>query len=426
MDQWLRRFQATLHEEKLLGDATERVLIGVSGGPDSICLLDLFVRWCEAESVPERPELLVGHVHHGLRGAEADADAELVEARAAAYGVEFVFAAGDAAQLGREHGLSLEAAARDLRYSTFRRWAEEKQLAAIALAHHLDDQAETVLLRAIRGSGVKGMGAMAPARPLSAHTTKPHLIRPLLDWRRQDILEYLQERALLARSDATNDDRAVPRNLIRHEVLPRLEKAQPGAAQSLAQFSTVARELQSDLEEFARTIVQGSGLERGADSVAVNARGFDIYPESLLREIVLALFAESHSCEAATARSRSSVAPRVPRTIVRELRGCLLSRPEDSSQWDLSDTVRMELRYGKIWLRYRQTETPVLPVVSFDAADLQWSDWDFSLAAVRSPDIDEYARTLTSELVATFDADVLRSTGGLTVRVGAKATTTLG
>ncbi len=189
------------------------LLVGLSGGRDSVALLRLLAeRGCRVAAC---------HVHHGIRGADADADAAFCRELCASLGVPLRVERVDAPRLARERGESLETAARLARRSVMA--AEAKGLgAAVALAHHADDQAETVLFRLARGSaGPRGMRPVLEADGVV-------WLRPLLEWRRAQITAWLETRGFAWREDATNADDgadAPARNRLRHEALPALDRA---------------------------------------------------------------------------------------------------------------------------------------------------------------------------------------------------------
>lgn len=182
----------------------EPLLVGVSGGPDSVALLDTLVKsgW--------RPHIC--HLNHQLRGADSDADAEFVRQLAARYDLPCTIESGKVA--------GDEESARRARHEFFARVAERAGIKKLALAHTADDQVETFLLRLLRGAGVPGLVGIWPERQLGAL----RVIRPLLKVRRAEILEYLAAEKLAYREDASNADTRFTRNRIRHELLPWLER----------------------------------------------------------------------------------------------------------------------------------------------------------------------------------------------------------
>jgi len=229
------------------------VVLAVSGGADSMCLADAVL--AVASRLALRP--LIAHLDHGLRGEASAADAEFVRAFAAAHQAPFVLGHADVRALGREHKQSIEVAAREARYRFLARTAQDHGARLVSLAHHADDQAETVLLRLIRGAGLKGLCGMRVHAPLP---TAPHLIavRPLLRISRADIEQYCRERQLQPRHDATNDQLHYARNRVRHELLPFLERYNPNIRATLVRLAdTVASDLeiveQATREAFERT-----------------------------------------------------------------------------------------------------------------------------------------------------------------------------
>jgi tRNA(Ile)-lysidine synthase len=218
----------------------DRVGVAVSGGADSLALLRLLLELRADLGVV----LSVLHFHHGIRGAEADADQRFVAEVAANHALEFHSQAGDSPAHAAARGLSLEAAARDLRYAWFRDLLEHDVINRIATAHTLDDQAETVLMRTLRGAGSRGIAGIYPDLP--AWDSRPRLsasiIRPLLHVRRGELQDYLRSLAQTWREDATNLDTRHLRNRIRHVLLPLLERDfNPRVAEVLASQAEIAR-----------------------------------------------------------------------------------------------------------------------------------------------------------------------------------------
>src|SRR5687768_16624461 len=174
--------------------AGDRVCVAVSGGADSVALLRALLELRTELGVV----LSVTHFHHGIRGAEADADERFVAALAAEHALEFHRASGDAPGLAQRQGISLEAAARPLRYAYFHQLINAGAGDKIATAHTLDDQAETVLMKVIRGAGSRGLAGIAPVHG--------PIVRPLLRVRRRQAREYLQALRQTWREDSSNLD----------------------------------------------------------------------------------------------------------------------------------------------------------------------------------------------------------------------------
>ncbi len=221
-----------------------RVLVAVSGGRDSCVLLDLLVVCAERSGL----ELVVGHVHHGLRGSEADLDAAAVEALARAAGLAGHTRRIDPTALRRGAGSSrtrptLEEAARDLRRAALEAIAAEAGCDVIATAHHAGDQAETLLLRLLRGTGPDGLAGMAP------RSADGRWWRPLLAVSPDAIARWAGRRALVWREDRSNRDRRYARNRLRLDVLPELTTHfNPQLLRTLGDLAEAAREDRSWIE----------------------------------------------------------------------------------------------------------------------------------------------------------------------------------
>lgn len=210
------RVWATVCRHRLL-EAGDRVLVALSGGADSVALLHVLV-----ELAPRAGATLAGviHVHHGLRGVDADGDAEFCRQLADARGLPFELTSVDVPAEAARRRWSTERAAHVLRHRAFRDAVIRVGATRIAVGHTLDDQAETVVLRFLRGAGTRGLAGIWPSHGA--------LIRPLLDVSRADVEQFLLSRSLSWREDATNRDVSIPRNAVRHLVLPAL-KAVAGA-----------------------------------------------------------------------------------------------------------------------------------------------------------------------------------------------------
>jgi tRNA(Ile)-lysidine synthase len=197
----------------------ERILAAVSGGPDSNALLGALVALAEERGV----SVCAAHLNHGLRGDEALRDQQCAEAVARRLGVDCVVARSTALPAGA----NLEARAREQRYAFLTRIAEEQGCSKIATGHTMDDQAETVLMRLLRGTGPDGLAGIRPVRD-------GHIIRPLIECSRAEVLAFLRAADLPFCEDSSNRDRRFLRNRIRHEVLPLLQSIQPAVKHRLA------------------------------------------------------------------------------------------------------------------------------------------------------------------------------------------------
>lgn len=214
----------------------DTVVVGVSGGPDSLCLLHVLRQLAPEYGVA----LQVGHLHHGIRGPEADQDAEYVAALCRAWELACTVERADVPAQAREFGLALEEAARRARYAFLGALARCLGGGSVAVAHNADDQVETVLMHLLRGAGLAGLRGMRPLAwldelrlgPADGQTSEEpreriHLLRPLLGVARQDIEAYCAEHDLRPRFDRSNLDTTYYRNRLRHELIPALESYNP-------------------------------------------------------------------------------------------------------------------------------------------------------------------------------------------------------
>ncbi|HOQ05042.1 MAG TPA: tRNA lysidine(34) synthetase TilS [Anaerohalosphaeraceae bacterium] len=193
-----------------------RLLLAVSGGIDSMAMLEVLVRLKQGGVIDA--ELAVGHVNHQLRGAESEADCRFVQEQASARGLPFFSCSVDAAAYARQNRLSIETAARLLRLRALAQMARDWKADAAAAAHQQDDLIETLIFRLLRGTGFRGLCGIRPSSVLEG----VRFIRPMLAVSRCQILAYCRERNIVWREDATNADLRFARNRIRHILLPRL------------------------------------------------------------------------------------------------------------------------------------------------------------------------------------------------------------
>lgn len=228
-----------------LVSAGDSVLVAVSGGADSMALLLILSALQKRLGV----HLHAAHYEHGIRGEASLADARFVAAFCQARGIPFSLGQGDVPSLARQWKCSLEDAARRARYAYLDQTAQAVGAARIALAHHLGDQAETLLLHLAHGCGLQGLSGM---RMLSGNR-----MRPLLDVTRAQIEAYLHDRGVAWREDETNGDMRYARNLIRHELMPVLRRLNPQVEQALARTAGLAADAAARLEAQAELLLVG-------------------------------------------------------------------------------------------------------------------------------------------------------------------------
>ena len=203
-----------------------RVLLAVSGGVDSMTMADLF------QNSALRLPMAVAHFNFHLRGDDSDGDAAFVAAWCRTHGVPFFRNDADTDAVAADKGISVEMAARELRYGWFAQLCWEQGFTHLAVAHNLDDSVETLLLHLLRGTGIRGMSGIREDVPLPG-ADGVRLIRPMLDFTRQEIEAYAVRAGVEFRVDATNADVSIPRNRIRHEVFPELARINPSFLRTL-------------------------------------------------------------------------------------------------------------------------------------------------------------------------------------------------
>lgn len=210
------------------------MVVAVSGGADSVSLLDAFVRLKQRGKLHAR--VLVAHLNHQLRGEESDADESFVERLAVRHNLECVIERIDVAKMAAAEKRNLEAIARQLRYDFLAEVAEKFDAEYVCTAHTQDDQAETVLMRLLRGSGAEGLRGIHSARPLGL---KVKLIRPLLTITRAEVLDHCQKYGIEFCNDSSNFSTTLTRNRVRYELLPLLKSFNPRSVESLSRAAAL-------------------------------------------------------------------------------------------------------------------------------------------------------------------------------------------
>ena len=275
-----RIIQKSCKSENLI-EAGDTVLIGLSGGADSVCLLLLLV-----ELQKEIPFFLGAvHVEHGIRGEESEADAAFAEQLCEKLEVPLQVFHVKAIEYAEEKKIGLEEAARILRYDCYRKAAETYKKSSkvkLALAHHADDNAETVLFQMIRGSRIDGLAGMWPKRRLADNI---EVIRPLLTVTRAQIEAYLGTVGQSYCVDSTNVDTVYSRNKIRQEVLPLLGEINAQAVSHINQSAAYLRELGAYLQEQADLAAEQI-LRETEQGILLNKQALERYPQIMQSEVL--------------------------------------------------------------------------------------------------------------------------------------------
>ncbi len=253
-------------------------IVACSGGADSVCLALAL-----ADAFPESPDRFVMcHVHHGIRGAEADEDAAFVQALAERIRRRFLPVRASVPERQADTGDSLEMAARAVRLEALRAAARDAGARGVLTGHTRDDQAETVLLRLIAGAGSDGLCGMKPVHRMYGLLWG----KPLLSTSRQGVEAFLEARGECWREDASNRDTGIPRNFIRHDVLPGIrDRLNPNVAESICRSAASLRDDVESLHELADEACRSR--ERGRAGRDLDAAGWGLLPSGLRRGILL-------------------------------------------------------------------------------------------------------------------------------------------
>src|SRR5438876_6547991 len=293
-----QRVTGYIRRHKLLNPG-DRVGVAVSGGADSVALLRLLLELRKELGIV----LSVVHFNHKLRGLEADADEQFVADLASRNKLEFRCESGDVTACAATKRLSIETAAREMRYEFFRRLLLEGRMNRVVTAHTLDDQAETVLLRVVRGAGTRGIAGIYPQLSVSSSQFSVggqasvagrqvcgSIIRPLLRVRRKELEAYLIAEGQRWREDSSNRDLQHARNRVRHGILPRLERnLNPAVREILAETAEIARAEEEYWSAEVGRILQASAGHRPRDPGAtVGLENFAGLPLALQRRLVRA------------------------------------------------------------------------------------------------------------------------------------------
>ena len=256
------------------------VLAGVSGGPDSVTLLHVLHALKKEYSL----NILIAHLDHKFRGEESKTDRRFCEGLAKVYGLEIVFEEIDVPRIAEEKGLSPEEAARFERYNFFKQVARERGIEKLAVGHTRDDQAETVVMRIIRGAGMKGLGGINPVKDMYGF----RIIRPLIEVSRKEIEDFILEKGLKSRKDSSNEKAIFTRNKIRLELIPLLEKDfNPNIKEVLANMAENLQAEDDFLNKYARRKFRSVSRIK-QESIFIDMRKLKKQPEAIRKRILRA------------------------------------------------------------------------------------------------------------------------------------------
>ena len=240
------------------------VLVGLSGGADSMCLLSILKKLSEKHGFA----VAAAHFNHNLRGAESDADALFVREYCRENGIAVFMGSGDVKERASSSGETIEEAARSLRYEFFAQAREESGACRIATAHNADDNLETVILRLARGTGLKGLCGIPPVRD--------DIIRPLLCVSRAEIEAYLAENGIPHREDSSNLSDDYARNRVRHHVMPVLRALNPSAASAASVTTRLLSRDEEHLSSEAQAFLEKNLVAGGINAEALSSAPFPI------------------------------------------------------------------------------------------------------------------------------------------------------
>ena len=233
------KVKSTIEKHKML-DGVRTVAVGLSGGADSMCLVDILIK------LKVQYDIIVKavHINHNIRGEEAKRDENHVREYCKKMGVELLVFSEDIPALSRQLGLSEEECGRKVRYECFKKAGCD----AVATAHTLSDSVETSIFNLLRGTGSKGLAGISATR-------NPNIIRPLIDCTREEIEEYCKNENLSFVTDSTNLEDDYSRNYIRHRILPTFAEINPSYAESIAKAGEIIKEESDFINEEAEKLL---------------------------------------------------------------------------------------------------------------------------------------------------------------------------
>ncbi|MGQ9507837.1 MAG: tRNA lysidine(34) synthetase TilS [Thermodesulfobacteriota bacterium] len=329
------KVKRTIDQDHLL-DYGDRVIVGVSGGLDSMVLLHLLTSLRQTYDL----SLIVAHVNHRIRVNESEREAQFVRREALRLGLPFEYGEFEVKGFQEKEGLSLEDAARRVRFKFFNDLLEKYQAHKIALGHHADDQVETLLLRFLRGSGIRGLKGMLPIR-------EGRVIRPLLDVWKDEIESFARERGISYVIDSSNVKRDYLRNRIRHDLIPLIEREyQPNFKEILLKTSRILRGEDDFLEK--------EGEKAFCLFVKKEEEGFSFdfsHYQSLHPALRWRILGRLLKLDPFNEKKRDL---EINQRLIFER----LDHPPPSFLTDLMEGVSLEKRYDRVMFRKKRDDTP--------------------------------------------------------------------
>jgi len=274
---FIDKIRTTIKKYQMLQKG-DRVLVGLSGGADSVALLHAFLVLKKETSF----YIHIAHLDHMFRGEESVGDRKFCEGLAKKMKLDMTYKEIDVQRIAKEKGISPEEAGRQERYDFFKEIAKARDITKIAVAHNKDDQAETVLMRVIRGAGMLGLGGMSPVKEMQGI----RIIRPLIETSRQEIEDFIKDEGLQFRQDSSNEKLIFTRNKIRRELIPYLEKNfNTNIKEVLANMAENLRVENEFLEKFAnRKLKSSSKINNG--HILIDLKRFKAQPEAVRKRIL--------------------------------------------------------------------------------------------------------------------------------------------
>lgn len=359
MDELLTAVWRTL-QKHCMTQPGQTVLCALSGGADSVSMTHALALLAPRLDI----RLCAAHFSHGIRPDAAEGELALVRSLCASLEIPLFYEQGDVPAYARQQGISLEEAARRLRYDFLQRAARESGSERIATAHHRDDSCETMLLNLVRGSGTVGLGGIPPVRGA--------FIRPLIDVTRAQVERYARQNGLHWAQDESNFDQSIPRNLVRHTVMPALKSINAQADANMARAAELARLDGEFLLRCARELADRAVYE--GEVIVMDAAALAETHPAVAGRAVRILYVRAGGREGVfTMRHAQAVL-------------ALCAGGDPSAQADLPGGITASRRYEKLVLGRERTRTP-LPCVRLEPGmPVQWGEWTLCLAPERVTD----------------------------------------